>query len=115
MIANFDKSLFLFQSQKDTNKSGAKNDLKLIFLQFFVYTLTLFDQKQVLVKIVKKNDDFQKIKSEAAFRLGQNRKSFLFFDQNIDHNNDVIYGHCLDGQKFHIAKKGQKRTYFSVF
>ena len=53
--------------------------------------------------------------SEAAFRLGQNRKTCPFFDQNIVNNDDVIYGHCVDGQKFYVVKKGQKSDKFSVF
>ena len=52
---------------------------------------------------------------KAAFRLGQNRKTCLFFDQNIVDNNDVIYGHCVDGQKFYVVGKGQKSDKFSVF
>ena len=54
-------------------------------------------------------------KTRAASRLGQNRKSCPFFDQNIVNNNDVIYGHCVDGQKFYVVKKGQKSDKFSVF
>ena len=53
--------------------------------------------------------------TKAAFRLGQNRKSFPFFDQNNVNNNDVIYGHCIDGQKFHVVKKGKKSDKISVF
>ena len=55
------------------------------------------------------------IKPKATFRLGQNRKTCPFFDQNIVNNNDVIYGHCVDGQKFYVVKKGQKSDKFSVF
>ena len=42
-------------------------------------------------------------------------KTCPFFDQNIVNNNDVIYGHCVDGQKFYVVKKGQKSDKFSVF
>ena len=52
---------------------------------------------------------------KAAFRLGQNWIICSFFDQNIVKNNDVIYGHCVDGQKFYVVKKGQKSDKFSVF
>jgi len=58
---------------------------------------------------------FTNLVYEAAFRLGQNRKTCPFFDQNIVNNNDVIYGHCIDGQKFYVVKKGQKSDKISVF
>ena len=46
---------------------------------------------------------------------GQNRKTCPFFDQNIVNNNDVIYGQCVDGQKFYVVKKGKKSDKISVF
>ena len=45
----------------------------------------------------------------------KNGKLVPFFDQNIVNNDDVIYGHCVDGQKFYVVKKGQKSDKISVF
>ena len=38
----------------------------------------------------------------------KNGKLVPFFDQNIVNNDDVIYGHCVDGQKFYVVEKGSK-------
>ena len=87
-LDNFDQNLFLVQKCKDTYKSGAKNDFKLIFCHFLSISLHYWT----------KNRFWSKLSKKGQFSLNKVRKMANKNIFSIKYEMITVYGFHIDFQ-----------------